>query len=178
MDKLLYHNLFSRLKYVTRFSGDNFIQPEKLESHIIEMVGLAFDLHFNVGGFDINKLLYLILIHDLDESVTVDIPRPFKYSSDEFRVALNKAVSNYMVNLGLDNKFLLDCLNAKSLGIEGKVLELIDLYQVYLKVKLEESLGNTNLKEHHNNVVDSLTKLGKESDIINYYNYLTNYGSY
>lgn len=169
---MTYHELFSRLKFVTRFSGMNLIQPERLESHIIEMVGLAFDLYYDVGGFDLNKVLYLILIHDIDEAVTVDVPRPFKYHSDEFRKALSENTVSYLTSLGIDENFLTEALDAKKSGIEGKVVNLLDLLQVWCKLQTEISLGNSTLNEQVEEVRGYLKLLDDDRELYPYMSYV------
>ena len=170
--KFSYYDLFSKLKFVTRFSGDNLIQPEKLESHIIEMIGLAFDLHYGVGGFDLKQAIYLIVIHDIDEAITVDVPRPFKYFSDEFRVLLNKTVHDYFESLGVDKQFLSDAESAKKCGIEGKIVKLLDLVQVKKKLETEAALGNTTLDYKLKRVNSYLDLMRKDESIYKYLNYL------
>jgi len=173
MNKLIHYTLFSRLKFVTRFSGELMIQPERLESHILEMVGLAFDLHRKFkGDFDFDKLIYLILIHDLDESVTVDIPRPFKYHSEKFRLEFIENTKSYLNKLGLDKKLISDMTNAKESGLEGKILTLLDLFQVKLKMLTEKSLGNSNLDGNLSEVCEYLKKISKDKLIKKYLNYL------
>lgn len=166
-----YYDLFSRLKFVTRFSGDNLIQPETLESHIVEMVGLAFDLHHGFGGFDLKQTIYLIVIHDIDESITVDVPRPFKYFSTEFRTILSKTVRDYFKSVGVHETFLDDALNAKDKGLEGKIVKLLDLIQVQRKLQTEKALGNTTL-DH------KLKEVEKYLDIISQDEYLKMYVEY
>lgn len=143
---ITYHELFSKAKKVTRYSGINLIQPESLESHILEMCGMAFDIHFKSPDFDLNKLLKLILIHDIDECLTVDIPRPFKYFDPSFRDKLNETSHRYLISIGIESEFVDECMNAKDKGLEGKLLHLIDLLQVQKKLQLELNLGNSLLK--------------------------------
>lgn len=170
--KFSYFELFSKLKFVVRYSGVNMIQPERLESHIIEMIGLAFDLHYGIGGFDLNKIIYLIAIHDVDEAVTVDIPRPFKYFNEDFRQLFNKTVHNYFKSLGVDEDFLKDSENAKELGLEGKILRLLDLVQVQRKLQTEMSLGNSNLQESLDTVNGYINSQREDKELTKYINYL------
>lgn len=146
-----YHEFFSKAKRVTRYSGTNLLQPESVESHILEMCGIAFDFYFKSPDFDLNLLLRLILVHDFDEFLTVDIPRPFKYFDESFRNKLDETTHKYLVSLGLNEEFIAECSNAKKKGYEGKLLHLIDLIQVEKKLTLEVNLGNSlikpNLKE-------------------------------
>lgn len=174
MERMSYYDIFSKLKFVTRFSGVNMIQPERLESHIIEMIGLAFDLHYGLGGFDIYKVIYLIVIHDIDESVTVDVPRPFKYHTPEFRKALDENILSYLDSLGINKEFVSDALNAKDNGLEGKILKLLDLVQVLRKLKTEESLGNSTLSQEIKNVTGFISEFKKSNPkLIKYAEFLT-----
>jgi 5'-deoxynucleotidase YfbR-like HD superfamily hydrolase len=150
----------------------NLIQPERLESHILEMAGLAFDLHYEIGGFDLKQALYLILIHDIDETVTVDVPRPFKYFSREFREALNKNTVGYLHSLGINKAFLEEALNAKSMGLEGKIVNLLDLVQVWCKLHTEISLGNSTLHGEVENVRGYLQLLESDSELYPYIQYI------
>lgn len=170
--KFSYYELFSKLKFVTRFSGDNLIQPERLESHIIEMIGLAFDLYYGVGGFDLKQAIYLIVIHDIDEAITVDVPRPFKYHSEEFRKLLTKTVHDYFKSLGVDEEFLNDSESAKNIGFEGKLVKLLDLIQVQRKLNTELSLGNSTLGDKIKNVSDYLEIISQDKELTKYINFL------
>jgi len=171
--KFSYYNLFSKLKFVIRYSGDNMIQPEKLESHIIEMIGLAFDLYYGVGGFDLKQAIYLIVIHDIDEAVTVDVPRPFKYFSEDFRQHLVKTVHDYFESLGVDKEFLNDSMSAKEIGLEGKIVRLLDLVQVQRKLQTEVSLGNTTLGQKIENVNGYLELMSQDEELSEYIDFLS-----
>lgn len=166
---MTYFELFSKLKHVTRYSGTNLIQPEKLESHILEMVGLAFDLYSKHKDFDIDRCIRLIVIHDIDEAVTVDVPRPFKYFDPEFRVMLNETVHKYLEHLGFDPEFLSEVKNAKNMGLEGKILTVLDLIQVKRKLSTEMSLGNSNLGKMMDEVDSYLSELENKSPEVSKY---------
>jgi 5'-deoxynucleotidase YfbR-like HD superfamily hydrolase len=162
---MTYFELFSKAKFVTRFSGLNLIQPERLESHIIEMIGLAMDLDKEFkGSFNLEHLVYLISIHDIDECVTVDIPRPFKYFTKEFREALDINLYKYLDSLGFEDSFIYEVSNAKKFGLEGRLLNLLDLFQVKLKLLTERSLGNSNLKVELNNIHNYIDTLYREDE--------------
>lgn len=168
---MTYYELFSKLKFVTRYSGVNFIQPERLESHILEMCGLAFDLYYQFRDFDINKTLRLILLHDLDETITVDIPRPFKYFTKEFHEALSKNTEAYLASQLNDSEIVDEIINAKSFGLEGKIVRLLDLIQVYKKLTTEISLGNTTLGELYGNIIRYLKSVREDKDLVVYLDY-------
>ena len=159
---MTYYELFSKLKHVTRYSGVNLIQPERLESHILEMVGLAFDLHSKFNDFDLDKCIRLIVIHDIDEAVTVDVPRPFKYFDPSFKVILNETVNSYLEYLGFDKEFLREVRLAKNMGLEGQILTLLDLIQVKRKLHSEVSLGNSNLGNMIDEVDIYISDLNKD----------------
>lgn len=172
--KLSYYELFSRLKFVTRFSGDNLLQPERLESHVIEMVGLVFDLYYGVGGFDLKQAIYLTVIHDIDESITVDVPRPFKYFDPEFRAKLGETVHNYFKSIGVDDEFLNDSENAKEIGFEGRIVKLLDLVQVQRKLQTELKLGNTTVTEMLSKVTNYIESLREDEKLTKYIDFLNN----
>jgi 5'-deoxynucleotidase YfbR-like HD superfamily hydrolase len=137
------------------------------------MIGLSMDLWYKFKDFDLNKSIYLICIHDIDETVTVDIPRPFKYFSDKFRKLLNKTTHDYLVSEGFDEEFVNDVQSAKSQGKEGKIVSLVDIYQVVKKLKREVALGNSLAKyklTESNRYLNEM--ISKNSDLKNYLQYL------
>lgn len=166
---ITYHELFSKAKKVTRYSGINLIQPESLESHIIEMIGIAFDFYSKSPDFDLNKLIRLISVHDMDEPLTVDIPRPFKYFNSEFRVMLHNTTHGYLKSLGIDDEFIDECMNAKSMGLEGNLLHFIDLIQVEKKLTLEINLGNSTIKNNLLEVQNYITDFLNSNPTYNKY---------
>lgn len=91
------------LVHTIRFSGVRLIQPETVSDHIVDMNAFAFLLNekFNLrygkdNPLSIQKLIYKIAIHDLDEALYCDIPRKFKYANDLIIKAIRFTVNNLL----------------------------------------------------------------------------------
>lgn len=160
-----------RTDEVIRYSGIHSVKPESLSHHIIEvqLVALLIAAELEIENILVNKetLLLKSLLHDMDEVITGDFPRPVKYWSESIRSQI-EAVSTETVKTLSDKEFGSDeifniWMDSKK-GPEGMIVKVADLL-VVAKKSLEETLIFSNktylkvLKE----VIDYLSNLDLDS---------------
>lgn len=162
LDKVIKSPMFN-LPVVTRYSGVNLIKSESVSDHVWGMCSLALELipELNLNltedlQIDLKDVLFRIIVHDLDESVTCDIPRPFKYATKELREEIEVA-STLLMKKYLNEEIVIKSLNAKEGdSIEAFLVRLFDLMQSGIKMRQEVLLGNTFIKTEVPNVIECL----------------------
>ena len=135
----------TRMDEVIRYSGIHSTKPETLSQHIIEVQLISLKIaHLIevVSNVVINKELLLskALLHDLDEVVTGDFPRPIKYWNDEIRNgvdSISRQVIHRMSELEFGSDYVERVWDLAKLGKEGLVIKTVDLV-VVAKKALEE----------------------------------------
>lgn len=135
---------------VQRYTGLHLVEPESLSDHTYESVLLCLIIIKRLekdGIYHLDKglLLEKALLHDLDESMTGDIPRPVKYADPDLKPALDKISRRYVEYLtkpfGIDISS--DFENCKDKTPEGLVLKVVDLILVARKsIRELELKGN------------------------------------
>ena len=95
-----------KMSEVIRYSGLHSTKPEDLASHTLEVQLLCLRVYNElVDDYDLDEslsdrellefkveLLERALIHDIDEVITGDFPRPLKYYNDAIRDAIEEVV--------------------------------------------------------------------------------------
>ncbi len=160
MKKLLIGSAI-RLKYVTRFSTCRTLHKESVAEHCyytaLYSLVLAkwVECQCNIS-VDVERLLSKALIHDLEEAITGDIPRDFKYMNEDLHkhietvseIGFQKVSETVFQNYNPDHWLLL-WRTAKDDTIEGKILSFADFLSVisyvYEEIRIAYSIS---LKEH------------------------------
>ena len=162
----------SGLSSVHRYSMDKLIQPESVLEHTAMVVFLANLLAREVNNldgetFDVNWITLCALVHDLDELVIGDIPRPTKYRNER-TVAIFKelgswgidnAVTGMELSVEMGQEIHSAYARAKK-GRDGLVVAMADCMCVCEKI-WEELLvrGNHAMVGHAVRVLDQLKTL-------------------
>lgn len=187
------YDKFNNLVYIHRWAGWRVIIPESDADHVWGMNALAIDF---VSGLDksfnktkmLKELIYRISLHDLGETFYVDIPRNFKYSSDELANLIHKTENN-LIDENLPKEVAYDVKTAKSKSPDdpiGFIVAVFDAIQAGLKMKQELELGNQFFKDEILNAVNTvdkylvkLNKVGMPSAKLKNYSikYFKRYGS-
>lgn len=162
VDKIINSPLHN-LPFVTRYSGVNLIKSESVSDHVWGMCALALELVPQLNDnldedskIDLKDVIYRIVVHDIDESVTCDIPRPFKYATKELRVEIEKA-SILLMTKYLNSSIVTSSLEAKDGDtIEAFLVRVFDLMQAGMKMRQEVELGNQFIKSEVPNVINAL----------------------
>lgn len=149
--KNLMKSYVRRLSHVYRYSSIPTIRKESVAEHTayvaLYCLVVAKDLIKQGHEVDIGKLLEKSLVHDLDESSTGDFLRHVKYGHPELKRILDEVSLSMMKDLedqvGVD--LVSSWSTAKCEGIEGDILEVVDLFQVISYVTEEVDLGNLHV---------------------------------
>lgn len=133
---------------VNRYGNKRYmVKQETLSDHVWYMMEIAFRLSNHIE-FDIKEVIYRIMIHDIEESVTLDIPRDVKHSSALYKQMTDDIAFKLLAREGIvTDKIIQDSIEAKSHDtIEGAIVHFCDVYQAYLKLSDEVYLlGNRSL---------------------------------
>lgn len=147
---------------VIRFSSFAFHHRESVAEHCFYVMFLSWVLAQHIQemnnepmccgedtgvAIDYTKLLEKGLFHDLDESITGDIIRPFKYSSEDLRRELTlasvAAVEDQFASMpGGGPTTMLTWQSAKDDSIEGRIVDFADVWSVWLYLRREVDMGN------------------------------------
>jgi Predicted hydrolases of HD superfamily len=156
------------LQHINRYSGLRLIKSESVSDHVSHMVAIALTIvpKFNKvlvgsedGELDLKDIIYRISVHDLDEAVTCDFPRPIKYYDEEIRSSIER-VTNEILNRSVSTEIFSDIVSAKDkTSREGLLVGIIDLIQAGQFMKIEIQLGNTFLRSEIINAINALTAL-------------------
>lgn len=153
-----------------RYSLMYQIKQESLADHISDVAVLSYLLTLRLNSYgenlDVGTVLEKVLLHDLDEVLTGDIPRSTKYYSDEGLQAMRgvalEAITKLSEGLPGSEDLVEKWKSAKS-GREGSVLVIADMICVARKVVTEvKILGNGYFLKVAYEMVDNLQELKKE----------------
>lgn len=135
-----------------RYSLMYQIRPESLSDHITEVSMLSYIIATNLNNrgesINIGLVLKKVLLHDVDEVLTGDIPRTTKYYTKEslssMRYVADEAIKHITDNYINDNGKTLELWRSAKDGKEGFIVDLSDMLCVARKVVREYAiLGNT-----------------------------------
>lgn len=140
---------------VFRFSSLPVHHRESVAEHTYYVVHLAWVLAMDIQrrGTTVafETLFARALVHDLDESLTGDIIRPFKHSSPELFEALTKGAREMFARRyqslpgGTEVRDLWE--GAKDNLLEGRIVDFADVWSVYLYLYREVMLGSIFARE-------------------------------
>jgi len=158
------NNVLDNLTHITRWSGFPIIKPESVSDHVWGMLALALfhvptinDERAENGlpSIDLKELVYKIVLHDIDESVYCDIPRPFKHYDDKINSEIERVAQTLMYS-NLSSDLVKDALAAKDQSIEGLYTTIFDFIQAGKKMVFEVKLGNRFILNEIPNVIECL----------------------
>ena len=139
-----------RMDEIIRYSGIHSVKPETLSHHVVEVQLMSLKIAYAIeseSGYKIDKesLLMKSLLHDLDEVVTGDFPRPIKYWSgnlkDEIEEMSKSVISKMSKKEFGSSEVYTNWLFAKS-DFEGLIVKSVDLLVVAKKALEEVALYN------------------------------------
>jgi 5'-deoxynucleotidase YfbR-like HD superfamily hydrolase len=163
---------------VYRFSGVNLIKSESVSDHVWSMNCIALSIvpeinkiarkssgYSKLDFVNLKELIYKITIHDIDESLYCDIPKPFKYYDAKIHNAI-ESTANKLMSKNLGKDLYKDIVNAKDSTTEGLLVRFIDILQVAIKLTTEYRMGNTlivkNLDETYGYLDSYMSDLREE----------------
>lgn len=166
IDKL-YETPLRNQSTVIRYSGYQLVRPETVDVHTMDMTVLALVILDDLPGYlDRKDLIYRIVVHDLEESCSCDVPRSLKYHSPEVHAAIEKA-TKAMVRVHVSDNLFDDLCNAKDLTLlEGRVVKFLDILQCCFILKKEVVyLGNKPLSGIYREACAFLKKVIREEGL-------------
>ena len=159
LEKYYFDTTFKRLNNVARYSSHPVIKTESVAEHSYWVsffaLLIAKDINYNndCEEVDIELLLQKCILHDIGESQTGDIIRPFKYYNKDIHKAIKNAEDEivtetlnkelHRVYIALDFQDTLDY--CKDDSIEGDILILADMISLFTYCFDEVKLGNKNM---------------------------------
>lgn len=175
---LLDKPIVSRACYTWRYSSSRLCDPENLSTHVyeVEMIGLILiNEIYKINPsekIDVEKFLMKALLHDVDETILGDTPRPLKYASKGIhneigRVAdttASQIISDTFDYMNIrDEMYVKYFIESKS-GKEGMLVKIADMLTVVKKVRLEvEYLHNLTMINVYDNLVEYINLLNTPS---------------
>lgn len=145
--------LFSRMKYIDRWSLMRNTDAESLSQHSLDVAAIAHALavigNKRLGkSYDTGKIALIGMYHDMPEIITGDMPTPVKYYNTEIRDAfgsIERAAQRSLLNtLPEDLKEEYEAfLIPDEKSEEYRLVKAADKISALLKCMLEERSGNT-----------------------------------
>jgi len=131
------------LRNITRYSNIHLIESESVTTHTIEMQLMAITIYeyFKLNGqsFDLRDVAFRILMHDLDETVTCDIPRDIKYHDEKIHKEIERVTSEKLQQL-FDEEIIKYIHGSKDSSFEGRLVAYIDIIQAGYRLSKEYKL--------------------------------------
>lgn len=152
----------SNLKLIPRFSDIYMHRRETVADHNWDLIALALvivpewnkDLEKRI---DLKDVLYRIAVHDLDESGSIDIPRPFKYFNMDLKKKIDEVSLEILRSKKVSEDIIKDIKTAKDFAtLEGFVVKILDIIQPGLVMIDEISIGNTKMKRELPNIIGQI----------------------
>lgn len=140
-----------RVSHVFRYSSRPVIARETVAEHSFYVALYAYFIAETINeDIDFKKLLTRAIIHDLDESITGDFQRAFKYSSVSLREEIAKAARLFITKMlepfSNASRILMAWDNAKADDIEGDIIKIADFLAVAAYIIKETKMGNNHLR--------------------------------
>lgn len=150
------------LIHVNRYSGNLLVKKESVADHVWCMNALALEYvpilndKFHLA-LSLEKIIYGIALHDIDEAFYCDIPRNFKYHNPKLREVIANTVES-ILREKLPPEIIEDIHKAEDKNnYIGCIIKIFDLAQAGYKMISEIKLGNEYFKGELYNVDDTLS---------------------
>lgn len=176
--------LLQQFSSVNRYSRDRLIYPENDMEHTGFVAMWCYYMAIDVKNLynvdiDFGKLLRGAIVHDIDEVLTGDVPRPTKYYNKSINEAIKnlekksvKTIFNFLEHKTYYENVFEDWSNAKgNENIEQYIVKVADFMSVVYKVWLEVILlGNKSFIGVALEVLEVIQSIEhKETDDVNLY---------
>lgn len=160
-------SILENLSRIHRYSGIMLIKEESVSDHVWSMITLALEYIPKINtkfdlDIDMKSVVYKIAVHDLDESLYTDIPRPFKHHSKMIESAIEDTVNEIFTNkLGRGLMKELAEVEDRSKP-ESFLVKILDTAQAGYKMASELILGNHYFYSEIDNSIDSLYEMSEK----------------
>jgi 5'-deoxynucleotidase YfbR-like HD superfamily hydrolase len=143
----------SRMSYVNRFSSFPVSRRENVAEHswwvafISLLIGYSVQEDPHMPEVNMEKLLTRAVTHDLNETLSGDIIRSYKYSTEELLDAIRNADAVNMARLGAEFgeaniPVTAAWRDAKADDVEGEIIAFADMASVVFYLREEHKMGN------------------------------------
>jgi len=147
----------SRLRFVHRFSTNARIHEESVAEHswFVTWYALFIAEWYNSNIVDVDKnkvnlnlVMQYALLHDIEESITGDFPRDFKYSSTYLKQTLDTIGPDLTTKIFreflsmADTVTYVDAWIQSKKGLEGAIVDLADFCSAVAYIWYETFSGN------------------------------------
>lgn len=172
-------NFLDNLIQVHRYSGNLLVKDESVSDHVWSMISLALEyvpyLNLSVKStedsdnyiFKLEDIIFGISVHDLDEALTGDVPRNFKYHNKYILDAVK--VTSDQILLDYVGRDLYDKIK-KSIdksSPNGLLIKIFDVAQAGYKMLSEIQLGNRYFINELENVFECMNGLKNQVNDLN-----------
>jgi 5'-deoxynucleotidase YfbR-like HD superfamily hydrolase len=154
LDSMKHSSLFpfltvvpTRLAHIRRCTNTPVAREENIQEHTF-MVSLISYLIAEDMGADIGQTLSKALFHDIEEAVTGDITRNFKYCDEEFNKSLKNVLPAVMDKVveDLPTDHLKTCVHDNwkysKMDLEGTIVDVADSIAMLCFIYEETIYGN------------------------------------
>ena len=155
-------SVLENLIRVKRYAGVPLIKEESVSDHIWSMITIAIEfipiLNEKTGmNVPLDKVVFGITMHDLDESLYTDIPREFKHYDSTIEKVINDTADSIMRSrLSPDTYKVVRSAYEDAPLVIHYIIKLIDIAQAGYKMKSEIELGNNYFVTEINNAIECL----------------------
>lgn len=159
--------LIDDMSNVRRWSHAYCHKEESVLEHTAVVAIIAMAIGSEVGA-DMVKVLERALLHDVEETITGDIPNPTKYHNPSITAEIKKfeTVAAKEVAYHYFGEWAFRVWSeAKDDSLEGEIIKIADAGAVVIKIQQEKALGNLAFNEYEENVWNAL--LGIKNGIKN-----------
>lgn len=169
--------LFSRMKYIDRWSLMRNTEKESLSHHSLETAAIAHALavigNTRLGkSYNADRVCVMGVYHDMPEIITGDMPTPVKYYNPEIRRAFGEIEKNTELSLvdalpeDLRGEYRdLICFDGADEKLH-KLLKAADKISALIKCTEEKRAGNTEFDAAYDSTLAAIKKLDcPEADI-------------
>lgn len=164
--------LFSRMKYIDRWSLMRNTDPESLSQHSFDVAAVAHSLAV-IGNkrlnksYDEGKIALMGMYHDMPEIITGDMPTPVKYHNEEIRTAfgsIEKAAQKSLLSTlppDLRDAYK-QLIIPDEKGEEYRLVKAADKISALIKCMQEERGGNTEFIKAKQSTLEALHNMNCE----------------
>ena len=153
--------LIDQMSNVRRWSHAYCHKPESILEHTAVVSIIALALAAKLGA-DVEKVLERALLHDMEETVTGDIPTPTKYHNPAITEEIKRfeAIAAKEVCYSYFGEWAWKVWReAKDDSLEGEIIRVADAGAVVLKIQQEKALGNRSFEEFEENIWNALLNI-------------------
>ncbi len=162
--------LFSRMKYICRWSLMRSTEKETLSHHSLETAAIAHALavigNVRLGkNYDADRVCVMGVYHDMPEIITGDMPTPVKYYNPDIRRAFGEIEKNTEKSLlnalpdDLREEYRgLICSESTDTELR-KLLKAADKISALIKCTEEKRAGNTEFDAAYDSTLEAIKKL-------------------